>query len=106
VHWCDGQRSNIRRQDSRGEVSDETEGKLIADEADGMRQMGTHAERVIRAAMATIQLTAAVAGSSPRGQHGDCPQFIPLLNQVRIAACGNDGPWARIAAPRLDKLAG
>ena len=29
------------------------------------------------------------------GQHGDCPQFIPLLDQVRIARRGTDRPRTR-----------
>jgi transposase len=29
------------------------------------------------------------------GQHGDCPQFIPLLNQVRIARRGTGRPRTR-----------
>ena len=31
------------------------------------------------------------------GQHGDCPQFIPLLNQVRIARRGKGRPRTRLA---------
>ena len=31
------------------------------------------------------------------GQHGDCPQFIPLLNQVRIARRGKGRPRTRPA---------
>jgi transposase len=33
------------------------------------------------------------------GQHGDCPQFIPLMGQVRIGRRGRDGP-APGPAPR------
>ena len=31
------------------------------------------------------------------GRHGDCPQFIPLLNQVRIARRGKGRPHTRLA---------
>src|SRR5262249_10163884 len=31
------------------------------------------------------------------GQHGDCPQFIPLMNQVRIARKGTGRPRTRPA---------
>jgi transposase len=37
------------------------------------------------------------------GQHGDCPQFIPLLNQVRIARRGTGRPRTRPGAAMGDK---
>ena len=37
------------------------------------------------------------------GQHGDCPQFIPLLNQVRIARRGKGRPRTRPGAAMADK---
>jgi transposase len=37
------------------------------------------------------------------GQHGDCPQFIPLLNQVRIARRGKGRPRTRPARALADK---
>jgi transposase len=37
------------------------------------------------------------------GQHGDCPQFIPLLNQVRIARRGKGRPRTRPGAALVDK---
>ena len=37
------------------------------------------------------------------GQHGDCPQFIPLLNQVRIARGGKGRPRTRPGAAMADK---
>ena len=29
------------------------------------------------------------------GQHGDCPQFIPLMQAIRIARCGKGRPRTR-----------
>ena len=37
------------------------------------------------------------------GQHGDCPQFIPLLDQVRIARRGTGRPRTRPARAMADK---
>ena len=37
------------------------------------------------------------------GQHGDCPQFIPLLNQVRIARRGKGRPRTRPGRTMADK---
>jgi len=37
------------------------------------------------------------------GQHGDCPQFIPLMNQVRIARKGTGRPRTRPARAMGDK---
>ena len=37
------------------------------------------------------------------GQHGDCPQFIPLLNQVRIARRGTGRPRTRPGTAMADK---
>jgi hypothetical protein len=37
------------------------------------------------------------------GQHGDCPQFIPLLNQVRIARRGKGRPRTRPGTAMADK---
>jgi len=37
------------------------------------------------------------------GQHGDCPQFIPLLNQVRIASRGKGRPRTPPGAALADK---
>src|SRR5215831_4687265 len=37
------------------------------------------------------------------GQHGDCPQFIPLLNQVRIARRGKGRPRTRPRWAMADK---
>jgi transposase len=37
------------------------------------------------------------------GQHGDCPQFIPLLNQVRIARRGTGRPRTRPGRALADK---
>jgi transposase len=37
----------------------------------------------------------AVTGILTPGQHGDCPQFIPLLDQVRIARRGKGRPRTR-----------
>jgi transposase len=37
------------------------------------------------------------------GQHGDCPQFIPLLDQVRIARRGKGRPRTRPARAMADK---
>jgi len=37
------------------------------------------------------------------GQHGDCPQFIPLLNQVRITRRGKGRPRTRPGAAMADK---
>lgn len=37
------------------------------------------------------------------GQHGDCPQFIPLLDQVRIARRGPGRPRTRRGAAMADK---
>jgi len=37
------------------------------------------------------------------GQHGDCPQFIPLLDQVRIARRGAGRPRTRPGAALADK---
>jgi transposase len=37
------------------------------------------------------------------GQHGDCPQFIPLLNQLRIARRGKGRPRTRPGAAMADK---
>ena len=37
------------------------------------------------------------------GQHGDCPQFIPLLEQVRIARRGKGRPRTRPGAATADK---
>ena len=37
------------------------------------------------------------------GQHGDCPQFIPLLDQVRIARRGPGRPRTRPGAAMADK---
>ena len=37
------------------------------------------------------------------GQHGDCPQFIPLLDQVRIARRGKGRPRTRPGRAMADK---
>jgi DDE family transposase len=37
------------------------------------------------------------------GQHGDCPQFIPLLDQVRIARRGTGRPRTRPGRAMADK---
>ncbi len=37
------------------------------------------------------------------GQHGDCPQFIPLMNQLRIARRGKGRPRTRPGAALGDK---
>jgi transposase len=37
------------------------------------------------------------------GQHGDCPQFIPLMGQVRIARPGTGRPRTRPGAALGDK---
>ena len=37
------------------------------------------------------------------GQHGDCPQFIPLLEQVRIARRGKGRPRTRPSRAMADK---
>ncbi len=37
------------------------------------------------------------------GQHGDCPQFIPLMNQVRIARTGTGRPRTRPGTAMGDK---
>jgi transposase len=37
------------------------------------------------------------------GQHGDCPQFIPLLDQVRIARRGPGRPRTRPGRAMADK---
>ena len=37
------------------------------------------------------------------GQHGDCPQFIVLLGQVRIARRGTGRPRTRPGAAMADK---
>jgi len=37
------------------------------------------------------------------GQHGDCPQFIPLLDQVRIARRGTGRPRTRPGTAMADK---
>ena len=37
------------------------------------------------------------------GQHGDCPQFIPLLNQIRIARRGTGRPRTRPGQAMADK---
>jgi transposase len=37
------------------------------------------------------------------GQHGDCPQFIPLMSQVRIARRGAGAPRTRPGAALGDK---
>jgi transposase len=37
------------------------------------------------------------------GQHGDCPQFIPLLNRVRIARRGKGRPRTRPGRAMADK---
>jgi transposase len=37
------------------------------------------------------------------GQHGDCPQFIPLMNQVRIARQGTGRPRTRPGRAMGDK---
>jgi hypothetical protein len=37
------------------------------------------------------------------GQHGDCPQFIPLLEQVRIARRGTGRPRTRPGRAMADK---
>ncbi len=37
------------------------------------------------------------------GQHGDCPQFIPLLEQVRIARRGKGRPRTRPGRAMADK---
>lgn len=37
------------------------------------------------------------------GQHGDCPQFIPLLGQLRIARRGTGRPPTRPGAALADK---
>jgi transposase len=37
------------------------------------------------------------------GQHGDCPQFIPLPNQLRIARRGKGRPRTRPGAAMADK---
>ena len=37
------------------------------------------------------------------GQHGDCPQFIPLLTQVRIARRGTGRPRTRPGTAMADK---
>jgi transposase len=37
------------------------------------------------------------------GQHGDCPQFIPLMGQVRILRRGTGRPRTRPAAAMGDK---
>jgi hypothetical protein len=41
--------------------------------------------------------------SAPAGQHGDCPQFIPLLEQIRIARCGKGRPRTRPGAAMAGK---
>jgi hypothetical protein len=37
------------------------------------------------------------------GQHGDCPRFIPLLEQLRIARRGKGRPGVRPGAAMGDK---
>jgi transposase len=37
------------------------------------------------------------------GQHGDCPQFIPLLDQIGIARRGTGRPRTRPGAAMADK---
>jgi hypothetical protein len=37
------------------------------------------------------------------GQYGDCPQFIPLLNQVPIARRGKGRPRTRPGTAMADK---
>ena len=37
------------------------------------------------------------------GQHGDCPQFIPLLEQLRIARRGKGRPRSRPGAAMAEK---
>ena len=44
-----------------------------------------------------------VTGILTPGQHGDCPQFIPLLNQVRIARRGKGRPRTRPGTAMADK---
>ena len=44
-----------------------------------------------------------VTGILTPGQHGDCPQFIPLLNQVRIARRGKGRPRTRPGRTMADK---
>ena len=44
-----------------------------------------------------------VTGILTPGQHGDSPQFIPLLNQVRIARRGTGRPRTRPGAAMADK---
>ena len=44
-----------------------------------------------------------VTGILTPGQHGDCPQFIPLLDQVRIARRGTGRPRTRPGAALADK---
>ncbi len=36
-------------------------------------------------------------------QRGDCPQFIPLLNQLRITRRGLGRPWIRPGRAMADK---
>jgi transposase len=45
----------------------------------------------------------AVTGILTPGQHGDCPQFIPLLDQVRIARRGKGRPRTRPGRAMADK---
>jgi transposase len=40
------------------------------------------------------------------GQHGDCPQFIPLLEAVRIARRGKGRPRTRPGRAMADKAGG
>jgi site-specific recombinase XerD len=44
-----------------------------------------------------------VAGILTPGQHGDCPQFIPLLETVRIARRGKGRPRTRPGRAMADK---
>jgi transposase len=37
------------------------------------------------------------------GQHGDCPQFIPLIDQIRIARRGKGRPRTRPGRAMADK---